>query len=106
MSTWTYRQSDGKAASKIVPPRLRIPCWKMLWGGAEDIFHPSSLIYTDGAPHAEVRQPEPIPDHPRTWRYADRGHRDEPVELARCRYRAWGRAPAVEEAPNRPERIA
>src|ERR1700694_2768697 len=39
-------------------------------GGAEDIFHPSSLIYTDGAPHAEVRRPEPIPDHPRTWRHA------------------------------------
>ena len=75
-------------------------------GGAGDIFNPSSLIYTDGAPHAEVRRPEPIPDHPRTWRYADRGHRDEPVELARCRYRAWRRAPAVEEARNRRERIA
>ena len=75
-------------------------------GGAEDIFHPSSLIYTDGAPHAEVRRPEPIPDHPRTWRHAYRGHRDEPVELARCRYCAWGRAPAVEEARNRRERIA
>src|SRR4029077_29150 len=75
-------------------------------GGAGDIFNPSSLIYTDGAPHAEVRRPEPIPDHPRTWRYADRSHRDEPVELARCRYRAWGRAPAVEEARNRRERIA
>ena len=31
---------DGKAAPKIVLPRPRIPCWKMLWGGGEDIaFH-------------------------------------------------------------------
>ena len=25
MSAWTYRQSDGKAAQEIVPPRPRIP---------------------------------------------------------------------------------
>jgi len=31
---------DGKADPKIVPPRPRIPWWKMLWGGGEDIaFH-------------------------------------------------------------------
>jgi hypothetical protein len=28
MSAWTCRQSDGKADRKIVPPRLRTPCWK------------------------------------------------------------------------------
>src|SRR4249920_2374543 len=39
-------------------------------------------------------------------RYADRRHRDESVELARCRYRAWRRAPAVEEARCRRGRIA
>src|SRR6516162_8102921 len=57
-------------------------------------------------PHAEVERPEPIPHRPRTGRHADCGHRDEPVELARCRYRAWRRAPAVEKARGRRERIA
>src|SRR6266513_4711351 len=33
-------------------------------------------------------------------------HRDESVELARCRYSAWRRAPAVEEARCRRDRIA
>jgi len=28
MSAWTYCLQDGKAADKIVPPRLRIPWWK------------------------------------------------------------------------------
>ena len=27
---WTYRSSNGKAAPKIVPPRLRIPCGRAL----------------------------------------------------------------------------
>ena len=31
---------------------------------------------------------------------------NEPVELAHCRHRAWRRAPAVEEARGRRERIA
>jgi hypothetical protein len=35
MSAWTYRPRIGKAARKIVPPRLRIPCWKGL--GAESV---------------------------------------------------------------------
>jgi transposase len=37
MSAWTCRSFDGKAAVKIAPPRPRIPWWKMLWGGGEDI---------------------------------------------------------------------
>jgi len=31
MSAWTYRQSDGKAAQQIVPPRLRIPMMEGPW---------------------------------------------------------------------------
>jgi hypothetical protein len=46
MSTWTYRQSDGKAASKIVPPRLRIPCWKSLGADSEEKREPASDIDT------------------------------------------------------------
>src|ERR1700688_1592872 len=106
MSAWTYRNVWRQGRSSDCSTSSSNPIMEDAMGGAEDIFHPSSLIYTDGAPHAEARRPEPIPDHPRTWRHAYRGHRDEPVELARCRYCAWGRAPAVEEARNRRERIA
>src|SRR6476660_1197498 len=46
MSARTYRQSDGKAASKIVPPRLRIPCWKGLGADSEEKREPASDIDT------------------------------------------------------------
>jgi hypothetical protein len=46
MSAWTYRQSDGKAASKIVPPRLRIPCWKGLGADSEEKRETASDIDT------------------------------------------------------------
>ena len=46
MSTWTYRRSDGKAASKIVPPRLRILCWKGLGADSEEKREPASDIDT------------------------------------------------------------
>ena len=46
VSAWTYRQSDGKAASKIVPPRLRIPCWKGLGADSEEKREPASDIDT------------------------------------------------------------
>ena len=46
MSAWTYRQSDGKVASKIVPPRLRIPCWKGLGADSEEKREPASDIDT------------------------------------------------------------
>ncbi len=46
MSTWTYHQSDSKAASKIVPPRLRIPCWKGLGADSEEKREPASDIDT------------------------------------------------------------
>src|ERR1035437_10820052 len=76
------------------------------YGAAARILHPSSLMGTDGAPHAEVERPEAISHRPRTGRHANRGHRDEPIKLARCRHRAWRRAPAVEEARGRCEHIA
>src|SRR4029077_18377258 len=54
-----------------------------------------------------VRQAsKPIPCPSRAGRPADRRHRDESVELARCRYSAWRRAPAVEEARCRRDRSA
>ena len=40
MSAWAYRHSDGKAAPKIVPPRLRIPCWKGLGADSEEKHEP------------------------------------------------------------------
>src|SRR5258707_9144243 len=47
-----------------------------------------------------------MPYPSRSRRHADCRHRDEPVELARCRHRAWRRAPAIEEARVRRERLA
>ena len=52
------------------------------------------------------KRSEPVPEPPRSGRHADRRNRTEPVELARRRHRAWRRAPAVEEARGRRERIA
>ena len=46
MSAWTYRHSDGKAAQKIVPPRLRIPYWKGLGADSEEKHEPASDIDT------------------------------------------------------------
>jgi len=46
MSAWTYRSSDGKAAVKIVPPRLRTPCWKGLGADSEEKREPVSDIDT------------------------------------------------------------
>jgi hypothetical protein len=46
MSAWTCRQSDGKADQKIVPPRLRTPCWKGLSAESEEKREPASDINT------------------------------------------------------------
>src|SRR5205809_2445569 len=46
MSAWTYRCSNGKAAPKIVPPRLRIPGWKGLGADSEEKREPVSDIDT------------------------------------------------------------
>src|SRR5271170_1662278 len=40
MSAWTCRHTDGKAAQKIVPPRLRIPYWKGLGADSEEKHEP------------------------------------------------------------------
>jgi hypothetical protein len=40
------RHSDGKAAPKIVPPRLRIPYWKGLGADSEEKHEPVSDIET------------------------------------------------------------
>jgi hypothetical protein len=44
MSAWTYCLQDGKAAPKIVPPRLRIPSWKGLGADSEEKHEPASDI--------------------------------------------------------------
>ena len=36
------RSSDGKAAQKIVPPGLRIPCWKGPGADSEEKHEPAS----------------------------------------------------------------
>jgi len=46
MSAWTYCLQDGKAAPKIVPPRLRIPYWKGLGADSEEKHEPASDIDT------------------------------------------------------------
>src|SRR6266403_458100 len=46
MSAWTYCLQDGKAAPKIVPPRLRIPCWKGPGADSEEKHEPASDIDT------------------------------------------------------------
>ena len=44
MTAWTCRQSAGKAAQKIVPPRPRTPCWKGLRADSEEKREPVSDI--------------------------------------------------------------
>src|SRR6266480_3603681 len=56
--------------------------------------------------NAKAERSESIPYRPETRQHADRGDRNEPVELARCRHRAWRRASAVEEACGRRECVA
>ena len=46
MSAWTCRSSDGKAATKIVPPCLRTPCWKGPGADSEEKHEPASDIDT------------------------------------------------------------
>ena len=82
MSAWTYRQSDGKAASKIVPPRLRIPCWKGLGADSEEKREPASDIDTVVVDSLKVLDPE------RPIREADIGER---LESAKGLNRSRGR---------------
>ena len=79
MSAWTYRQSDGKAASKIVPPRLRIPCWKGLGADSEEKREPASDIDTVVVDSLKALDPKwPI-------READMRQRDWHVSLGPTR---------------------
>ena len=47
MSAWTYRCSNGKAAPKIVPPRLRIPYWKGRGADSDEKHEPASGVDTE-----------------------------------------------------------
>ena len=49
---------DGKAAAKIVPPRLRIPCWKGLGAESEEKREPVSDIDTGVADSLKVLDPD------------------------------------------------
>jgi hypothetical protein len=58
MSAWTYRHSDGKAAPKIVPPRLRIPYWKGPGADSEEKHEPVSDIDTAVVDSLKALDPE------------------------------------------------
>src|SRR5882724_7479881 len=108
-SSWAY--SSLNSPSHFNLPRygsrvgLHIVLFEMLWGGGEEI---ASIVadVTDGGPNAKAERPEPIPYRPETGQHTDRGDRNEFVELARCRHCAWHRAPTVEKARCRRERLA
>src|SRR5216684_5182127 len=78
----------------------------MLWGGGEEIAHIVADVTRWRPPNAKAERPEPIPYRFETGQHTDRSDRNEFVELARCRHRAWRRASAVQEACGRRERIA
>ena len=86
------RATDGKAAHKIVPPRPRcygaaarilhsivadVNRWSNPMQKLNDLSRSLTALEPDGTLIAVIEM--------------------RPVELARCRYRAWHRAPAVEE---------
>jgi len=58
LSAWTYRASNGKAAQKIVPPRLRIPCWKGRGADSEEKREPVSNINAVAVDSLKVLDPE------------------------------------------------
>ena len=94
MSAWTCRSFDGKADPKIVPPRLRIPCWKGLGADSEEKHEPVSDIDTAAADSLKVLDPKPpireadiladarnVEDDPqRSWRSDINRHR--PTEVS------------------------
>src|SRR6516225_1015123 len=67
MSAWTCHQSEGKAAQKIVPPRLRTPCWKGPGADSEEKREPASDINTCAVDSMKVLDPK------RPIREGDRG---------------------------------
>jgi hypothetical protein len=58
MTAWTHRQSAGKAAQKIVPPRPRIPCWKGLSADSEEKREPVSDINAGVVDSLKALDPE------------------------------------------------
>ena len=79
MSAWTYRQSDGKAALKIVPPRPRTPCWKGLGADSEEKREPVSDIDTAVVDSLKVLDPKrPIREEKRTPRVSAVGAANDP----------------------------
>ena len=80
MSAWTRRPNDDKAAVKIVPPRLRIPCWKGLGADSEEKHEPVGDIDTavvDGLkaldPERPIREAN-IPSYCRRDLFRNPGH--------------------------------
>src|ERR1700756_1026198 len=70
MSAGTCRQSDGKVDRKIVPPRLRTPCWKGRCADSVEKREPASDIDTATLDSLKALDPN------RPIREADIGERD------------------------------
>jgi hypothetical protein len=76
MSAWICCYSDGKAAAKIVPPRLRTPSWTGLGAESEEKREPASDIEAAVVDSLKVLDPErpireadiagPVAGRPRT----------------------------------------
>src|SRR6476661_8935424 len=74
--------TDGKAARKIVPPRLRIPYWKGLGADSEEKHEPVSDIDTVVVDSLKALDPK------RPIREADVSARDHLKDVAREQYSA------------------
>src|SRR6266567_1175110 len=95
----------ASAARLAAIPAGESPANRDAMGRAARTMAPSSLKRINGATHATAERFEQIPRNSRTRCNTDRRDRDGSVELARRRYRAWRRAPAVEKARGRRKRI-
>src|SRR6516164_3569380 len=58
MSAWICCYSDGKAAAKIVPPRLRTPSWTGLGAESEEKREPASDVEAAVVDSLKVLDPE------------------------------------------------
>jgi len=59
---------DGKAEQEIVPPRLRIPCWKGLGADSEEKHEPVGDIDTGAVDSLKVLDPKrPIREADLEW---------------------------------------
>ena len=74
--------TDGKAARKIVPPRLRIPYWKGLGADSEEKHEPVSDIDTvvvDSLKALDPKRPIREADIPRTRRHVSKVPKPEEI---------------------------